>query len=163
MLVRSLSRPRRCHIADFFAHERAADGRGSGDHALGDIAFLAGHQLVNDLLVLGGVKDHQGGAERSLVAGDVGEVHERQLGHALLHHAQTGAHELLALLGHVVLGVLGEIAHRYRFFEFGGKFVVQLVFEDIDFFLQLLFDVFRHLRRTFVRTKPRVRLRGYED
>ena len=81
---------------------------------------------------------------RRAVAGDIGQVHERQLGHALFHHAQTGANELLALLGHVVLGIFGEIAERHRLLEFGGKFMVQLMFEYVDFFLQLLFYVFRH-------------------
>ena len=119
----------RGHVSDLFSHERAADGRGGGDHALGDVAFFAGHQLVDDLLVLGGIEDHQGGAQRGPVAGNVGEVHERQLGHALFHHAQAGADELLALLGHVVLGIFGEIAHRDRLLEFGGKFVIQLMFE----------------------------------
>ena len=44
---------------------------------------------------------------------------------------------------------------RHRFLEFGGKFVIQLVFEHVDFFLELLLYVFRHFLQTFVRGKPR--------
>ena len=62
----------------------------------------------------------------------------RQVGHALLQLAQAGAHELLPLLGHVVLGVLAEIAHGDRLLQLLGQFVVQLVFEDCDLSWQLL-------------------------
>jgi hypothetical protein len=33
--------------------------------------------------------------------------------------------------------------------------MIQLVFEQIDFFLELLLHMFRHFLKTFVRGKPR--------
>ena len=57
--------------------------------------------------------------------------------------------------GHVVLGIFREVAHGHGLLEFGRKFVIQLVFQEIDFFLELLLYVFRHFLKTFVRGKPR--------
>ena len=97
-------------VADFFAEEGAADGRGGGDEALGDVGLFAGDELVGELLVLGGVEYYYGGAEADLVAGDVVEVDHGELTHALFELAEARIDEDLALLGHVVFGVFGEIA-----------------------------------------------------
>ena len=68
----------------------------------------------------------------------------RQVSHALLELAQPGAHKLLPLLGHVVLGVLAEVAHRDSLLQLFGQLVIELVFENGDILCELLSDVFRH-------------------
>ena len=99
----------RCHhcgdVAEFLADERAADGRGGRDEALGDVRLLAGDELVGELFVLGRVEDNDGGAEADLIAWDVREVDHSELAHALLELAEAGVDELLTLLGGVVLGI----------------------------------------------------------
>ena len=123
-LARASGSDDRGHVSDLFSHQGAADRRGGRNHALGDIAFFAGHQFVDDFFILSGIKDHQSGAQGGAIAGNIRQIHERQLAHALFHHAQAGTHELLALLGHVVLGIFREVAHRDRFFKLGRKFMI---------------------------------------
>jgi hypothetical protein len=52
----------------------------------------------------------------------------------------AGFDELLALLGHVILGVFAEVAEGGSFLDFFRKLVDQLVFERVDLFLQFAFD-----------------------
>ena len=132
------------HVAHLFAHQRLADGRGGGDEALAHVRLLAGHELVLDFLIFRGVVDEDGGAESSAVAGDVGEVDEGELRHALFELAEARVDEVLALLGHVILGVFAEVAHSHRLFDFGGQFMGELMLELFDLFQKLLFDVFGH-------------------
>ena len=70
---------------------------------------------------------------RGPVARNIGHVDHGQVGHPLLQLSQPRAHELLPLLGHVILGVLAEIAHSHGLLQFLRQFVIQLVFEDRDF------------------------------
>jgi len=88
------------------AHNAASDRRCRRDQAFRDIGLLAGHQPVLDLLVLLRVEDQNRRAEPGAVARNVGQVDERKLSHAALELAQARVDELLALLGHVILGVL---------------------------------------------------------
>ena len=129
-------------VADFLAEQRAADGRGGGDEALGDVGLFAGDELVGDLLVLGGVEDHDGGAEADLVAGDVVEVDHGELAHALLELAEAGVDEDLALLGHVVFGVFGEVAEGDGLLDLRGEFGGEFVLESLDLLFESLLDVF---------------------
>src|SRR6185437_5875804 len=99
------------HVADLFADEAAANRRGGGDESLIDVGLLAGDEFVFDLLILGAVVNGDGRAKGGAVPGNVGEVDERELGHALFKLAEAGVDELLALLGHVVFGVFAQIAH----------------------------------------------------
>jgi len=58
--------------------------------------------------------------------------------------AKARIHKRLALLGHVVLGVLRQISHGHGLLDLGGKFVLELVLEEFDLGEKLLFDVFGH-------------------
>jgi hypothetical protein len=51
---------------------------------------------------------------------------------------------MLALLGHVILGVFREISHRHSLFDLGGKLVVEFVLKKRDLGKNLLFYVFGH-------------------
>ena len=132
------------HIAYLFAHQRLAYGRGGGDEALAHVRLFAGDQLVLDFLIFRGVVNEDRGAEGGAVAWNVGEIDEGEFRHAFLKLAEARVDEVLALLGHVVLGVLAEVAHSHCLFNFGGQFMGELVFELFDLFQQLGFDVFRH-------------------
>ena len=46
--------------------------------------------------------------------------------------------EVLALLRHVVLGILRQIAHGHRLLDFGGQFVGELVLKARNLFLKLI-------------------------
>src|SRR5580700_792155 len=132
------------HIADLLANNGFADGRGGGDQALADVRLFAGDELVLDFLIFRDVVDQHGRAEGGAVARDVGQVDEGEFGHAFFELAEARVDEVLALLGHVVLGVLAEIAHSHGLLDFRGKFVGELVFEQLDFFEQLFLNMFRH-------------------
>ena len=108
-------------VADLLAEQRAADGRGGGDEALGDVGLFAGDELVGDLLVLAGVEDDDRGAEADLVVRNVREVDHGELAHALLQLAEAGVDEHLALLGHVVFGVFAEVAKGDSLLDLGGQ------------------------------------------
>ncbi len=128
-------------VADFLADEAAADGRRGGDETLGDVGFFTGDELVGDVFTLGLVMHLYGGAEANLVAWDVFEVDHGELAHALFELAEAGVDELLALLGHVVFGVFGEVTERYGFFDLRGEFGGELVLEGADLFVERFFDV----------------------
>ena len=68
----------------------------------------------------------------------------RQVGEALAELADARLDELLALLGHVVLGVLAEVAEGGGLLDFFRKFMDQLVFKRVDLFLQFSFDLLCH-------------------
>ena len=129
-------------VADLFAEEGAADGRGGGDEAPGDVGLFAGDELVGELLILGGVEDYDGGAEADLVARDVFEVDHGELAHALFELAEAGVDEDLALLGHVVFGVFGEVAERDGFFDLRGELGGEFVLERFDLLFKSLFNIF---------------------
>ena len=124
----------------FLLSRHAADGRGRGNFSRRDVGFFAGDQLVLHFLVLGAVEDLDGGTEAHFIVGDVVHVDHRQVGEALAQLADARLDELLALLGHVVLGVLAEVAERGGFLNLFGKLVNQLVLERVDLFLQFSFD-----------------------
>ena len=121
-----------------FAHQAAPDRRCGGDQALGDVRLLAGDEPVHNLFVLGGVVDNDGRAESSLVVRNVGQIHERELGHASFQLAEARVDELLALLRHVVLGVFRQIAQRHSLFDLRGQFVGEFVLEDLNLLEQLV-------------------------
>ena len=76
--------------------------------------------------------------------GDVVHVDHREVGEALADLADARFDELLALLGHVVLGVLAEVAEGGGLLDFLGQFVDEFVFERVDFVLQFSFDCVSH-------------------
>src|ERR1700722_18466069 len=135
----------RRNISDLLAYQTTADGRSGGDQALIHVRFFAGDQLVSDLFVFGDVEDHYRGAKRNPVPGDIGQVDQGEFPHTLLELAQTSVDEDLALLGHVVLGVLAQIAQRSRLFDLDGQVVGELVLQLAYLFFQLFLNMFRHL------------------
>ena len=74
------------------------------------------------------------------------ESHELTLriAETLAELANTRLDELLPLLGHVILGVFAEVTERGGLLDLFRKFVNQLVFERVDLFLQLAFDLICH-------------------
>jgi spore maturation protein SpmA len=58
---------------------------------------------------------------------DVGEVDQRELRHALLELSETRIDELLSLLGHVIFGVLTEVAERSRLLDLLRQLVLELM------------------------------------
>ena len=100
--------------------------------------------LYSHFFVLGVVEDLDGRSEAHFVVGDVVHVDHGQVGEALAELADARLDELLALLGHVILGVLAEVAEGGGLLDLFGKFVDQLVFERVDFFLQFSLDCVCH-------------------
>ena len=131
-------------VADFLIQQGAADGRGGGNFSGGYVGLFAGHQLVFHFFVLGVVENLDRRAEADAVAGDVVDVDHAQVGEALADLADAGFDELLALLGHVVLGVFAEVAEGGGFLDFFGEFVDQFVFERVNFVLQFALDLVGH-------------------
>jgi hypothetical protein len=128
----------------FLLSKTAADGRGGGNLSGGYVGFLAGDDLVFHFLILGAVVDLDGRTQAHFVVGDVVHVDHGEVGEALAELADARLDELLALLGHVVLGVLAEVAERGGLLNFFRKLVNELVFERVDFFLQFSFDCVSH-------------------
>ena len=131
-------------VADFLVQQGAPDRRGGRDFAGGHIGLFAGHQLVFHFFVLGAVEDGHGRAEADFILGDIVHVDQRQVGEALAQLADARLQILLALLGHVILGVLAEVAHGDGLFDLFGDIEGQFVFERVQFVAKLLFDLFRH-------------------
>ncbi len=127
-----------------FIQQRAADGGGGGNFSGGNVGFFAGHQLVFHFFVLGVVENLDSRTKAHFVVGDVVHVDHGQIGEALAELADARLDELLALLGHVILGVLAEVAEGGGLLDFFRKLVDQLVFERVDFFLQFSFDCVCH-------------------
>ena len=137
-------------VADFFVQQRAADGRGGGDFSGGYVGFFAGDELVFDFFVLGAVVNLDGRSQAHFVVGDVVHVDHGEVGEALAELADARLDEFLALLGHVVFGVLAEVAERGGFLDFFGKLVDQLVFERVDLVLS-----FRLISSVMITTQPK--------
>ena len=76
--------------------------------------------------------------------GNVGQIHQRKLGHAPLQLAQPRIHKFLPLLRHVVLGVFRQISHGHGLLDLGRQLVGKLMLKDSDLFEQLLFNVIGH-------------------
>ena len=133
-------------VAYLFIQQRLADRRCSRNFSASHIGFFAGNELVFDLFILRAVVDLDGGTETNFVLGDVVHVGQREVGEALAELAEAGFDELLALLGHVVFGVLAEVAERGGALDFFGKLVDEFVLERVDFFLELLAELVGHLK-----------------
>src|SRR3954454_13973314 len=131
-------------IPDLLVQEGPADRRGGGDFPGGHVRFLAGHQLIFQFFVLGCVKNLDARAQSNFVSGNVIHVDHGEIREALAQLADARLDELLALLGHVVLGILAEVAKRGGLLDLFGKFVDQLVFKRVDLFLQFSFDCVCH-------------------
>src|SRR5262245_9683211 len=129
-------------IPNLAVEKRAADGRRRRNMALFDVSFLAAYQAVFDANVALRVNNHNPGAVARTVPGDIAEVQQPEVAQAFFELADARVDETLPLLGVFVLGILGEVAMRPRDRNFLGQLDVQLVFELVDLFLQLLL----HLR-----------------
>jgi hypothetical protein len=128
-------------VAGLLAEQAAPNGRRSGDHALGDVSVLAGHQLIRDLLILLEIKDGERGSQPSAVGGNLRKVDHGEFAHSLAQLSDPRIHKGLAFLGGVKLGVFLEIAMRARLQDLLGQLIAQLVFERVDLVLQLLDQV----------------------
>ena len=128
----------------FFVEQGASDWARRRDFSGCHVGFFACNQLVLHLFILGVIKNLDGGTKAHFVVGDVVHVDHGQIGEPLAELADARLDELLALLGHVVFGVLAEVAEGSGLLDFLRKLVNQLVFERVDFFLQFSFDCVCH-------------------
>ena len=58
--------------------------------------------------------------------------------------ADPGFHILLALLGHVILGILAQVAESRGLFDFFWEFVDEFMLERVNLVLQLSLDLLGH-------------------
>jgi spore maturation protein SpmA len=65
---------------------------------------------------------------------NIGEVYQGEFRHALLELAEARVHKLLALLGHVVLSVLTEVAERSSLLDLLRQLVLELMLHLPDLF-----------------------------
>src|SRR3989344_2544944 len=101
-------------VARLLADDRPRDRRGDRDAAALHVGLVLAHDLVAGLL-LGVLVDHRdGGAELHLAARQLGDVDHLGPRHAVFDVGDLAFDPALALLGRVILGVLGEIAVRAR-------------------------------------------------
>lgn len=122
-------------IAHFFAEQRTANGRRSGNHAFGDICFFRSDQLVFRFLGLAEFKEAHGRTVGGAVVWKVVEVEHGNFRHAAMQLAETRGNEGLALLGVFVLSVFGEVAVGAGLHELLGEFVMKFMLELGDFSL----------------------------
>jgi hypothetical protein len=129
-------------IAHFFAEQRAANGRRSGNHAFGDIRFFRCNQLVFGFLGLAEFQEAHGGTVGGTIVRKIVEVEHGNFRHAAMQLAESRGDEGLALLGVFVLGIFGEVAVGAGLHELFGELIVKFMFELRDFSLQLPFEFF---------------------
>src|SRR5580704_954609 len=144
-------------VADLAIEQRAADGRGGGDHSLLDVGFLAADELVLDFLALLNVHHNDARAIAGTVFRNIGEVQHAEVAHALFELADFGVDVALALLGVFVLGVFGKVAVRAGDGDFLGKFDVEFVLQGVDFLLELLFNFGERVRHSYPRQRKMMR------
>src|ERR1700686_21959 len=77
-------------------------------------------------------------AESGPILGNAIDVDERDLGDALLEHADAGFDQPLALLRRRILRVLAEIPELAGALDFPGQLELQLAVERRDLVLELL-------------------------
>jgi hypothetical protein len=65
---------------------------------------------------------------------NVGEIYQREFRHALLKLAEARVHELLALLGHVILSVFAEVAKRSSLLDLLRQLMLEFMLHLPDFF-----------------------------
>src|SRR5262249_55573506 len=128
-------------VALFLVEQRATDRRRRGDESLVDVGVFRHHELVDDrLAVLFLQRDRR--SEPDSVPGDPVQVHQLDLGHALLKQADTGFDEALALFRGVVFRVFAQVAGRAL--DLARQLGFQLLVELRDLFLELLQDPVFH-------------------
>src|SRR5215472_12224829 len=82
-------------IADLLVEQRAADGGSGGDFSGSDVGLLAGDEVVFDFLILGVVKDLDGGTQADLVFGDMFLFMGEKVSQATAELAQRGLNKPL--------------------------------------------------------------------
>ena len=129
--------------------ERAADRRRRRDQSLGRIGVFRHHELEHQLLA-GALDDVQRRSEAGAIGRNAIDVDQRDLGHALLQHADPRFDQPLTLLRRVVLGVLAQVAQLARALDLPRQLDLQLAIERVDLVFELLdqplFHRFRHGR-----------------
>ncbi len=136
-------------IANLTIQKRATDGRSGGDKTLFDVGFFAADELVFDLNVALQVKYKYAGAVARTVPGNVTEIEHAKIAHALLEIADLGVHVALALFGVFVLRIFREVTVRASYGDFLGQLDAELMFERIDFLLELVLDFCQRVSHSF--------------
>src|SRR5580700_2165954 len=136
-------------VADLAIEQRAADGRGGGDHSLLDVGFLAADELVFDFLAFLNVHHNDARAISGTVFWNIGKVQHAEVAHTFFELADFGVDVALALLGVLVLGVLGKVAVRACNGDFLGELDVEFVLQGVNFLLELLFTFGERVRHSY--------------
>src|SRR6266567_3671526 len=131
-------------ISNLLIQQRATNRRGGRNLPGSHVRLLAGHNVVLDLLILSTVVNLYRRAEANFVLGNVVHVDHGKVSQTLPKLAYPGLDELLALLGHVVLGVFAQVAQGGGLLDLLGEFMDQLVLEGVDFVLQFSTDLLSH-------------------
>ncbi len=83
------------------------------------------------------VDDVQRRAEAGAILRDAVHLDERNLGDALLQHADPRLDEPLPLLGRLILGVLAQVSELTGALDLLGELELQLVVQHLDFVFEL--------------------------
>jgi hypothetical protein len=118
---RSLNRD---NVTDLLTDQASSDGRRGGNSTVGDVSFLAGHDLVFDVCPFGDVADHDCGAEADAVVRDVVEVDQRNVREAFAELREARVDIALPLFRRMVLCVLAQVAVRASRFQLSGELMV---------------------------------------
>ena len=82
--------------------------------------------------------------ERRAIVRNLVEIHDRDLGDALLQHRDARVDDALSILRGLILGVLAQVAQLARALDFLRQFAVQLALEIGDFVFEFLEDFGLH-------------------
>jgi hypothetical protein len=94
--------------------------------------------------VLGRVEDHNRRSKADSIPGNIGQVDQRQLCHAPLELTQARVDKILALLRHVIFGILRQISHGHGLFDLRREFVLEFVLQNLNFRKKLFFNMLGH-------------------
>src|SRR5262249_32984264 len=130
-------------VALFLVEQRATDRRRRGDESLVDVGVFRHHELVDDRLAVPFLQRDRR-SEPDFVPGDPVQVHQLDLGHALLKQADTGFDEALPLFRGVVFRVFAQVAELARALDLARQLGFQLLVELRDLVLELLQDPVFH-------------------
>ena len=122
-------------ITRLLVQEGAADRRRRGDESLGSVGVLGHHERKHHLLAV--AVDH---VERRSEAGAISrnpiDVEQRDLGDALLEHADAGFDEALPLFRRMVFRVLPKVAQLAGALDLFRELELQLMIERLDLLLE---------------------------
>ena len=130
-------------VAGFLVEKRAADRRGRGDEPLRRIGVFGHDELKHQLLAVA-LDDVERRSETGAIGRNAIDVDQRDLGDALLQHADPRLDQALPLFRRVVLRVLAQVAQLARALDLLRQLELQLAIERLDFVLEFLDQTIFH-------------------